>query len=114
MNNDGFTSLSVQAENEELCKQLEEAKAENIIIKETLDNEIKDVTQRQSFISNISFHLSFQLKKSLRQSQRDHEREVADCGVIARELQTLLSTERNKSETFEHQVGRTIYEIRYR
>ncbi|CAF0818271.1 unnamed protein product [Adineta ricciae] len=75
----------LKAENEELCKQLEEAKAENIIIKEKLDNEIKD------------------LKKSLYQSQRDHEREVADCRVIARELQTLLSTERNKSETLEHQ-----------
>lgn len=40
----------------------------------------------------------------LRQSQRDHERETADHGVAVRELQTLLSTERNKTETLEHQV----------
>jgi hypothetical protein len=44
------------------------------------------------------------LKKSLRQSQRDREREAADHGVMLRELQTLLSTERNKYETIEHQV----------
>ncbi|CAF0937729.1 unnamed protein product [Adineta ricciae] len=75
----------LKAENEELYKQLEEAKAENIIIKEKLDNEIKD------------------LKNSLGQSQRDHGREVADCKVITRELQTLLCTERTKSETLEHQ-----------
>ncbi|CAF1008332.1 unnamed protein product [Rotaria sordida] len=75
----------LKTENEELKKLLEEAKAENIIIKEKSDNEIKE------------------LKKSLRQSQRDHERETADHGVMMRELQTLLSTERNKSETMEHQ-----------
>ncbi|CAF2876500.1 unnamed protein product [Rotaria sp. Silwood2] len=76
----------LKIENEELKKLLEEAKAENIIIKEKSDNEIKE------------------LKKSLRQSQRDHERETADHGVMLRELQTLLSTERNKSETMEHQL----------
>ncbi|CAF5044001.1 unnamed protein product, partial [Rotaria socialis] len=43
------------------------------------------------------------MKKLLRQSQRDHEREAADYGVMMRELQTNLSTERNKSETMEHQ-----------
>ncbi|CAF5043981.1 unnamed protein product [Rotaria socialis] len=45
------------------------------------------------------------MKKLLRQSQRDHEREAADYGVMMRELQTNLSTERNKSETMEHQVN---------
>ncbi|CAF3149855.1 unnamed protein product [Rotaria socialis] len=75
----------IRAENDELKKSLEEAKAENIINKEKYDNEIKE------------------LKKLLRQSQRDHEREAADYGVMMRELQTNLSTERNKSETMEHQ-----------
>ncbi|CAF4143814.1 unnamed protein product [Rotaria magnacalcarata] len=75
----------IKAENDELKKSLEEAKAENIINKEKYDNEIKE------------------LKKLLRQSQRDHERETADYGVMMRELQTNLSTERNKSETMEHQ-----------
>jgi hypothetical protein len=45
------------------------------------------------------------LKKSLRQSQRDYERGTADHGVMVRELQTLISTERNKCETMEHQVN---------
>jgi hypothetical protein len=45
------------------------------------------------------------LKKQLRQSQRDYERGTADHGVMVRELQTLISTERNKSETMEHQVN---------
>ncbi len=45
------------------------------------------------------------MKKSLRQSQRDHERETADHGVMVRELQTIISTERNKFETMEHQVN---------
>jgi hypothetical protein len=40
----------------------------------------------------------------LRQSQRDHERATADHGVTVRELQTLVSTERNKFESMEHQV----------
>ncbi|CAF1186790.1 unnamed protein product [Adineta steineri] len=75
----------LKTENEELKKLLEETKAENIIIKEKSDHEIKE------------------LKKQLRQSQRDHERETADHNVMVRELQTILSTERNKSETMEHQ-----------
>ncbi|UJR21891.1 hypothetical protein I4U23_024963 [Adineta vaga] len=75
----------IKAENDDLKKKLEETKAENIIIKEKADNEIKD------------------LKKSLRQSQLQHERVIADHGVMVRELQTLISTERNKSETLEHQ-----------
>jgi hypothetical protein len=45
------------------------------------------------------------LKKLVRQSQRDHDRETADHGVMVRELQTLLSTERNKLETMEHHVS---------
>ncbi len=44
------------------------------------------------------------MKKSLRQSQREHERGTADHGVMVRELQTIISTERNKCETIEHQV----------
>lgn len=44
------------------------------------------------------------MKKTLRQCQRDQERETADHGVMVRELQTLLTTERNKCEMLEQQV----------
>ena len=62
------------------------------------------ISWKHKMISDVIFSPSFQLKKLLRQSQRDHERETADHGVMVRELQTLVSTERNKSETIEHQV----------
>jgi len=51
------------------------------------------------------------LKKTLRQCQRDQERGTADHGVMVRELQTLLTTERNKSETFEQQVNRISFKF---
>lgn len=82
---------------------LEEAKAETIIIREKSDHEIKEVSL--SIVSRTSSSLLFpQLKKLLRESQRDYERKTVDHGVTVRELQTLLSTERNKVETIEHQV----------
>lgn len=80
-------------------------------MKEKHDNEIKEVIEiflidgKKKDLAN----LLFQLKKSLRQFQRDRERETADHGVMVRELQTLISTERNKCETLEHQVDKFIY-----
>lgn len=56
------------------------------------------------FESHTIDKFQFQLKKTLRQCQRDQERGTADHGVMVRELQTLLTTERNKSETLEQQV----------
>jgi hypothetical protein len=68
-----------------------------------------------SDLHDFGIELSFpyiQLKKQLRQSQRDYERGTADHGVMVRELQTLISTERNKSETMEHQVNHFFSSIR--
>lgn len=75
----------IKNENDELKKSIEELKAENIVLKEKSENEIKE------------------LKKLLRESQRDFERKTADHGVTVRELQTSLSAERNKLELLEHQ-----------
>ena len=80
---------------------MEEAKAETIIIREKSDHEIKEVSRS---LDQFIDYLFVQLKKLLRESQRDYERKTADHGVTVRELQTLLSAERNKVETIEHQV----------
>ncbi|CAF4772646.1 unnamed protein product, partial [Rotaria socialis] len=80
----------IRAENDELKKSLEEAKAENIINKEKYDNEIKE------------------LKKLLRQSQRDHEREAADygfeeCRAKVVTLESQLDTVRKQLQNLNNQ-----------
>ncbi|CAF0807644.1 unnamed protein product [Didymodactylos carnosus] len=76
----------LKTENEELKGLLDEAKAENIILNQKYETELKE------------------LKSRFRQSQRDREREVADHGVMVRELQTLVSAERNTRELIEQQL----------